>query len=497
MQESNSAKLSNFEKQLNAHHLPVLNTTLNKVKQKLSEKQFNYEQLGTLIYHDPMYLFNFLACANRHKQQKRPDSEEKIKTPKHASMLLGMDNIEKCISSLNSLKEIKTSLATKDNKALINKIEQIASRSLHCAYQARNLARLMHDSADEDVFLSALMMSLADLLVWYISPQQAQKYEQLIYTQAIPEIEAQLTIFGFKFSDLIYKIAPHWQLPELYITSLQTDVVDEAKKSIICIKLADKLSRLVDFGWYYQEVYDHIDYCALVTPFSAQRLTKEFHHTAASMSDNLKNFYQFCLPINFLILQAGKVPYYPVLSTPKKLPPKQINNQPFNLLQQKEKIQAAQPKPLNKLENASTLPTLIQITINYLFQSNKFDHVVLLLLDKAKIDLTIRIEKNKQTNSSIQKKINISKNKNLFSLLLQKPQPIFVKASEAEKYKNLLTSVITEVLPANEFFAKAIFYKNKPIGIFYVSNEHPLNTEDYSFFNKTLVRFENHLSRLG
>jgi HD-like signal output (HDOD) protein len=497
MQESNSAKLSNFEKQLNNNHLPVLNTTLIKVKQKLSEKQFNYEQIGALIYHDPMYLFNFLACANRHKQQKRPDSEEPIKTPKHASMLLGVDNINKCISSLRSIKEIKTTLSEKDNKAIINKIEQIACRSLHCGYQARHLARLMNDSAAEEVFLSALMMSLAELLVWYINPQQAQKYELLIHTQTISEEEAQLKIFGFRFNDLMYKIAPQWQLPELYIKSLQTDVIDEAKKSIICIKLADKLSRLVDFGWYYQDIYDHVDYCALVTPFSAQRLAKEFHHTAAFMSEGLKDFYNYCAPTTFLTLEAGKVPFYRVLSVQKKPLPEQA----FNQLQDKQNIpianSATRNKSVDKLENASTLPTLIQITINYLFQSNKFDHVVLLLLDKAKTDLTIRIEKTRKADSAIHKKINVSNNKNLFRLLLQKPQSIFVKASEAEKYNNLLTPEITDVLTSKEFFAKAIFYKNKPIGLFYVCDHLPLNTESFSFFNKTLTRFENHLSRLG
>jgi len=107
MQESDPTKLSRFEEQLNKNTLPVLDTTLTKVNTVLAEKQFNYEKLGALIYHDPMYLFNFLAFANRHKQQKRPDSEEKIKTPKHASMLLGISNIEKCIESLLSLKKIK------------------------------------------------------------------------------------------------------------------------------------------------------------------------------------------------------------------------------------------------------------------------------------------------------------------------------------------------------------------------------------------------------
>ena len=496
MQESDLAKLSNFEKQLNNQPLPVLNTTQIKVRGKLSQKQFNYEQLGSLINRDPMYLFNFLACANRHKQEKIPHSEEIIKTPKHASMLLGISNIEKCISSLISLKKIKSSLAEKDHKALICKIELIACRSLHCAYQARHLARLMHSNAEEEIYISALMMSLAELLVWYIHPRQAQKYELLIHTQWIPETEAQLKVFGFSFIDLIEQIAPKWQLPDLYLQSLKTDLADETQKAILCIKLADKLSRYVDFGWYHQDVYDHIDYCALVTPFSAQRLAKEFHLIAARMSDDMKEYYQLSLPTSFLLLEVGKVPYYPVLSAEKK--PAQLNEQ--DTKQDNAKLStnlSVKPKAQNKLENATTLPTLIQLTINYLFQSEKFDQVVLLLLDKSKADLTIRIEKTKLLKQTLQKKINVSQNKNLFSLLLQKPQPIFVKNSEAQRFEKLLTTSITDVLPATEFFAQAIYYKNKPIGLFYLSNQkNNLDMDSYSFFKKTMTRFENQLSLL-
>jgi len=496
MQESDTNKLSKFEQQLDKNPLPVLNTTLRKVREKLAEKHFNYEQLGSLIYHDPMYMFNFLAFANRIKREKIPDSEEKIKTPQHASMVLGLSNIEKCISSLVSLKKIKTSLSPKDNKALIQKIEQIACRSLHCAYQAQHLAKLMHSNAKEDIFNSALMMSLAELLIWHNSPQQAQQYELLVYTQSMPEIEAQLKVFGFTFNDLIYQIAPKWQLPELYIQSLKTELADEAQKSITCIKLADKLSRYVDFGWYHQDIYEHMDYCALVTPFSAQRLAKEFHLVAARLSDEMLGFYKNSLPTSSLVLEAGKIPYYPVLSPEKKTSPKFKEQESFNKVQaDSQKVQ--QPEPMNKLENASTLPTLIQLTINYLFQSEKFNHVALLLLDKSKVDLTIRVEKSNLADPILQKKINVKPDKNLFSMILQKPHPIFIKASEAEKYAFLLTPSITDVLPAKEFFAKAIYFKNKPIGLFYLSNQQALDDETFSFFRKTMVRFEKQLSHFS
>ncbi len=213
------------------------------------------------------------------------------------------------------------------------------------------------------------------------------------------------------------------------------------------------------------------------------------------MSHDMSGFYKFSLPATNLLLQAEKIPYYPVLSLVVKQNKagilKQNKHQNNDL---KAKIQ--KKSSASKLENASNLPSLIKLTINNLHQSENFELVILLLLGKSKKEMTVSIEKTKLKNSVLQKKIAISPNKNLFSYILEKPQPIYINSSNAEKYKDLISKQITDVLPAKEFFAKAFYYKNKPIGIFYVADKESLNTDTYSFFNKTLVSFENNLSRL-
>jgi HD-like signal output (HDOD) protein len=487
MQESDTSKIISFEKKLYQYHLPILDNTLLMVEEKLSREQFRYEQLEYIFHLDPMCLFNFLTCANKYTQNINSNFKKTVKTPKHASMLLGMDNIKKCIGKLTTLKTI-------ENQAVAYKIEQLACRSLHCAYQARHMARLLNDKAEEEIFLSALMMSLAELFIWFISPKKAQQYELLIYTESMLEVDAQLEVFGFNFVDLMTHMRPQWRLPKLYIEALKTADLDGAKKSIICINLADKLSRLADFGWYYQDMYEHLDYCDLLMPFSAQRLVKEFHLVAAQMSNDMTGFYQFALPFCALLLYPVKIPYFPVLRLKEKqhkaIISKQIKNSAV------KQVSQVKVKPHIKLEEATNLPTLIKITINKLFESGNFDQVILLLLDKSKKGMTIHIEKTKLTDSVIQKKVAIKPNKNIFSFLLEIPQPIFINLSNYEKYTKLITKQITDVLPSRDFFAKSFYYKKKPIGIFYVTSKKPLNTDNYSFFNITLVNFENNLSRL-
>jgi len=491
MPDSDQQKIQAFIKKIGDNPLPVLNPTVPKITEELGQEVFNYERLGQLVYLDPLCVFNFLAWANNHKQEIAPDSEEKIKTPKHAAMLLGTDNIDRC------MKEFKP-LSTLKNQAIANKLERLACRALHTAYQARNLARIMRSRAYETVYLSALMMPLAELLVWYAEPKKAQKVELLIIQEKQPETEAQIKIFGFTYIDLVITMAPLWHLPETFISALQTEVLGEAKKSILCIKLADKLARLIDYGWYHQQVYDFFEFCQEMTPFSSSRLNKEFHKIALQMAWEGNDYYQVILPAVYISLQEGKVPYQQVISldTPKQ--PQNESELDSTIVrlntQVAHKEQAGGPK---NLESASNLPTLIQLTINSLHSSNRFFQTVFLMLDKNKSDLIVRMGKGLDDNAIMLQKINVSRQRNLFSILLEKPQSIFVKQAEFNRYEKFFSSEISNLLPATEFCAKALFYHNKPIGLFYVTGENQLLKEDYDFFRKTLVRFDQHLSKIS
>jgi len=489
MPESNQQQIQAFIKQIGANHLPVLNPTVPKIAEELTQDIFNYERLGQLVHLDPLCLFNFLAWANNHKQELSPDSEEKIQTPKHAALLLGIDNIDRCIKDLKPLSSLK-------NKKIANKIEHLACRGLHTAYQAKNLAQIMRSRSAEAIYLSALMMPLAELLVWHIEPKKAQKVELLVFQEQQPDEEAQLSVFGFTYTDLMIEMAPQWHLPEMYISALQTEVLSEAKKSILCIKLADKLARHVDFGWYHQQAYDFYEFCEEITPFHINRLSKEFHQTVLQMSWEAIDYYQLILPAVYLPLQEGKVPYQQVISLEK---PKQKQSVADSTIVQlnAQVTDKSNPGGPKNLESASNLPTLIQLTINSLHGSERYQQTIFLMLDKSKSDLIIRMGKGLDDNAIMLKKINVSKEKNLFSILLEKPQSIFVKQSEFNRYQKFFSHEISSLLPATEFCAKALFYHKKPIGLFYVTSEEGLAKDDYDFFRKTLVRFDQHLTKIS
>lgn len=491
MPDSNPEKIQAFIKQLTNNPLPVLNPTVPKVSEELGQDVFNYDRLGQLLNLDPLCLYNFLAWANNHKAEVVPDSEEKIKTPQHAAFLLGIDNIERCLKDLKPLSSI-------GDKKVAAKIEQLALRGLHTAFQARNLARILRSKAGDSIYLSALMMSLGDLLVWHIAPRKAQQVELLVFKKQQPEEESQLKVFGFTYKDLILAVGDRWHLPEMYLNALQTDVLGEAKKSILCIKLADKLTRLVDFGWYYQGMYDFFEFCEEMTPFHSSRLNKEFHQTTLQMAWEADSVYTTTLPAVFIALQSGKVPYQEVISLEKPKIAKSETSNDATIVQLNAQVnEDGQYSGVKNIESASNIPTLIQLTINSLYSSERYEQTIFLMLNKNKSDLIVRMGKGMDDQAIMLKKINVSQQRNLFSILLEKPQSIFVKHAEFAKYQKFFSNEISELLPSTEFCAKALFYHNKPIGLFYVTGQNGLAKEDYDFFRKTLVRFDQHLTKIS
>ncbi len=516
MSSSDRKKIAALWQHLDKKPLPVLCKTLTKVKENLQLAQLNYEHISQVIQFDPMFTFNYIAHTQVKKNQLNGGSEQKLLTPKHASMLLGFDQINHYIGKISSLEKYP-------NKAIATKLESLAIRSLFCAFQARNIAEISRDKPvvqasikasqmkkqakkdmtkmvgeknTDEIFFSALLMSLPEIIVWHLYPQQAQKYELLVYRQNMPQENAQLKVFGFTFKDLMLQSSASWPLPDLYIETIQSNTIHDAKKAVIIVYLANKLSRLVEFGWYRQPLFDFLGFVEEILPFNTQRLYREFCKTTLKMAMEIEHLYHQCLPLVYMILQPGDVPYYQVIPLPQ---PKKQAEKPEPVAasdKNRTKQPASTVSVANeiKLSSASNLPTLIQLTIKKLSQSVHFDLIYLLMLDKSQKQITIRIVEGEAGDSHLHQKIDMQK-KNLFSVLLEKNQPIFVKQQDSEKYQHLLAE-IQKTLPHTSFYAKGFHYRNKPIGIFYATHKTQNSEEGFKQFRMIMVEFEQMVSKL-
>ena len=495
---SENSPLNSFINKADIAALPVLPNTLQVLKAALEKPSFNYRHLDNILQYDPACMINLLAYAN---QEINKDFDKEISQVDHAAMFLGMDRLEKFIDNITSLYSVS-------NKKVADKLARLQHRGVHAAFQAQNFAQLINDSSVSEIYTSALVTPISELVCWHLEPVKAQKVELLIYQENVNYEQAQQKIFGFSYHELAEALTHHWHIPSLFLQRQEMHELDEASRSVKCLYLAEKCSIIAEHGWYYDSMYEQIKLCAETFRFSEERIAWELHSTAVNMAHNANEYYPVQTTISHLALLAGKVPYTQIINVEEKKKPELNKNKPQPIIKKTVKKPAAKPEQrkvasINLIHSANDFPTLIRLTMDALFETKAFNRVAFMMLSKDRKQLQVRSLRgynNKQftdTSLSLQPA-------NLFSKLLVKPQSIFINQLNYQKFSPLINQTMQEMLGVEEFIAKSIHVKGKPIGLFYM-DKHPLednitqtmDIEDFNHMKKICSLFDKQIKNIS
>ncbi len=493
-----NSQLNQFIKKSAIATLPVLHNTLQVLKETLEKPSFNYRYLDTILQYDPACMINLLAYAN---QEMADDSDNQINQVEHAAMFLGMDRLEKFINKITSIYSIK-------NQAVANKIVQLQYRGVHTAFQARNFSRMLNVSSENEVYASALITPLSELLCWYLEPVQAQKVDLLTRRKNIAYEQAQKQIFGFSYHELAEALTEHWKIPNLFIQRQEMEQLEEAAKPVKCMYLAEICSIVAEKGWYFEGMYEQIKLCSTELHFSEARIAQELHKTAVKLAHSTTDFFPAQNVSAYLALLPGEVPYTPVIeikaaSTAAETPssPSQPQNQkvPPDITSKPEKIAS-----IHLITASNDFPGLIRTTIDALAETGIFSRVAFMMLSKDKKILQVRGLRGLKDRHFMNTLLPL-KPANLFGKLLEKPQAVFINAANYKKFLPIITTPMQEMLKTKEFIAKSVHANKKPIGLFYM-DKHPLSDDqqaqrievkDFVEVKKILNLFEKQLQVLG
>jgi hypothetical protein len=93
---------------------------------------------------------------------------------------------------------------------------------------------------------------------------------------------------------------------------------------------------------------------------------------------------------------------------------------------------------------------------------------------------------------------------NLFSKLLAKPQSVFINKLNYHKFSPIISNDMKKMLNVQEFVAKSVYVKGKPIGLFYVDKhplddgtEQPLESTDFNQMKNICALFDKQLKNLS
>ncbi|RKZ95316.1 MAG: hypothetical protein DRQ43_05605 [Gammaproteobacteria bacterium] len=486
--------LNSFINKADIAALPVLPHTLQVLKEAFEKPSFNYHHLNKILQYDPACMINLLAYAN---QEINKDFDKQISQVDHAAMLLGMERLEKFIGNITSLYSVS-------NKKVADKLSRLQHRGVHTAFQAQNFAQLIKDSSVSEIYTSSLVTPISELICWHLEPVKAQKVELLVFKEKLDYKQAQNDIFGFSYHELADALTHHWQIPSLFLKRQEMNELDDASRPVQCIYLAEKCSIIAEHGWYYDDMYQFIKLCADTFHYSEERTAQMLHRTAVNMAHKANEFYPVQTTISHLALLAGKVPYIQVIKVDEKKKNAVAENKPQSIPEKSAaRIKQNKIASIELITSAVDFPDLIRLTMDALFETKVFNRISFIMLSKDKKYLqsrTLRGHKSKHLSDTLLS----MQPANLFSKLLVKPQSVFINPLNYQKFAPLINETMHKMLGVEEFIAKSIHVKGKPIGLFYMDKHplednvfHKMDIEDYNQMKIICTLFDKQLQKIS
>jgi len=488
-----NTQLSQFIDRSDIAALPVLHNTLQELKETLAKPSFSYHQLDAILQYDPACMINLLSYANKEINQ---DFDKQISKVEHAAMFLGMDRLEKFINSITSVYSIK-------NKKVAKKIDKLQYRGIHAAFQARNLATLINNSAIDEIYTSALISPISELICWFLEPVKAQKVELLIHKEKADYAQAQMEIFGFSYHELAQALTLHWNIPSLFLQRQEVSSIEDMSKPVRCIYIAEKCSLYAEKGWYYDAMYEHITACSESLHYSPGRIAQNFHKTAVDLAHASKKFFKIQSISSYLALLPGEVPYTQVIEIEEKKKP--VEAAPHKYIV--DKAEPIKIKSINQIKTVNDFPGLIRVTTDALYETNAFSRVAFIMVSMDKKFLQVRSLRGEKDMNFIETKLAVNP-AHLFSKLLVKSQFILINSQNYQKFSPIITQNMQNMLASKEFAARSVHNKKKAIGVFYIDNykadsqldshkKDTISTEDIMKIKAIFKLFDKQLAIIG
>lgn len=248
---------------LSERMIPVLPQTvrnLDDVRERIDK--VNGREVADIVMRDPLMTVRVLSYIGPHIAKRKMKD---VETVDHAVMMIGIEPFFRNFDELVSVSEvIKTT-----PKAMIG--------LLFIIRRAQRAARFAYDWAVwrrcpnvEEVYLSALLYDLSEMLMWIYAPEPSSEIlERQKADSTLRSIVAQQDIFGFKFNDLQKALCEAWDLPKLLLSRFDPELNQASR--FLNVSLAVDLARHSAHGWENAALPD--DYAAIEKLLNINRQT--------------------------------------------------------------------------------------------------------------------------------------------------------------------------------------------------------------------------------
>ncbi len=474
---------------LEAQDVPVLRRTIRELDRlRPGAERVSATQLAVIILRDPLMTLKLLRLANT---SRRGRLSNEITSIEHAIMMLGVAPLFKHFSALVALEEMLAG-----HEQALASVLQVYSRSLHAAYQARQWAIQHQDIRVEEVYISALLHDMTNMMLWIYAPERAQGIRDTVRRERLYYGLAHEKVMGFSVADFRIALAAAWCFPDMLAELV--DCRNAGQPRAQGVLLAVSIAHLAERGWYGPQMEACLEAMADTLNLPLEEAVSRVHQMAVAAARHWEWY--------------GATPaaaWLPLL--PGAWEEEQDTQASIGEDARQSSAALASPKPdyarLHQikaeigahLDGSLNLHDMMALVLRGMHEGIGLDRIVFSLLTRDHVHLKAKYVHGASPGSPLQQfEVNLSI-PNLFSRLLEKMQGVWFRAANAATLSPLIPTGMRQIIGDGEFFAMSLFVHGKPVGLFYADRKsgHGLDEPSYNEFKKLCLLAAEGLGHLA
>lgn len=466
-------RLDHWTTQLANAALPPLEESRQQVGRLLDSRSSSNADLQQVIARDP----GFALALFRTLHQLPNAPREPVSTLSHALSMLGTGQVSGMASRLP---EPGLYPMGEPRRALLAGY----ARACHAAAYVIAWGRTLGLANTEELATAALFSDLAELLLWSRASREMEQ-RQLLIERGQSRTRAELTLFGFELDQLSRALAERWGLPPLVAQSLQPSGAFQQRS--LMVMLAAALARESQQSWYSETTGELLELVAELNRTSLDRAIAQTHTQAAETARSLA-YLPLPLSVSGLMLAAGEE----AKTKPQKISRPQAALPPALI------PDTSPPAPSVRADDADGTDRNRRLgrLLNDLKSHAGVERIMVATLNGDGGRLTAKYIVGADKSAPLRRFQHPASGRHLFSLLLKKPQGLWLNVENRQKLMPLLTEEALNTLNTDGFYMSSLFVKNRPVGIVYADRNDPqaLDRQGFSQFKTLAQRLANELS---
>ena len=445
--------LDQWVTKLETLQLPAMASTIKQVSQLLNTPNTKNSDFQQVIIRDPGFTLTLFRLFNSNKFAPR----EAPSTLSHIVALLGQG----CLKEIcRTTPVLETTPRAPFRQGLHNGYSQAA----HAANYALSLGETIRDRNPVELAIAALFHELAEMLLWTHAREKMRRIDAL-KKRGINTESAALSVLNLNLNQLSQALAEQWKLPLLTIDALEPYGAFQIRSLgvMLCAKLANESGR----SWASEATQDLIELMADYQAMDIDTTRSALHCASINAARQLSD-----LPYS---LSAYGLIEHPIQANQQMGKRKtEVKNQALETAaNRKPAAVKADSAVRRKPQSRSTknikdehlqkklLPELKRIVADLEVTQILYASIA---SDRATMQVKILVGATKQ--STLRKFKFSLKEKNIFSLIMKKPQDFWVNEKNHAKCDPHIPNYLRPII-GNSFIASSIYIKGKPVGLIY------------------------------